>query len=616
MTRMWSRHWGRSPVSRLVCAAAFILGTCSATGASEVGEGAMRDGGKTEWYEDARFGMFIHWGLYAEAGGVWGSDRYYGITEWLMRRARLTTDEYSALAERFNPTKFDAEEWVAVAEAAGMKYIVITAKHHDGFAIYDSAVSDFDIIDATPFDRDPLKELADAAAKHDIKLGFYYSQYQDWSDPDAAGNDWEFDPADKDFSVYLNSKALPQIEELLTQYGDVGIVWFDTPGDSSAEDARSFVRWVEKLQPNAMVSSRVGHGLGDFITFGDGQVPTVPINGKPWEAIFTHNDSWGYSVFDRNFKSTTELLQLLSTVASKGGNLMLNIGPDGLGRLPEPSVQRFRKVGEWLQVNGEAIYGTRESPVGEVPWGAITHRPGSLYLHIFERPRSGRLIVPNWTAKADRAVTVDGGVELEVDHDGSDLFVRLPELLPDERNTVVRVDYSDPLPVDDWPTTSIVSNDFDKTTLSPAVANLAGSAKHATDRYFHYFGNFEYFDWVDGIDDPGDAAAWNLRVLEPGDYRVTLTYSADSRSAAQEGLISVAGQDLSFRVLKTEDGSGDFYTSSIDLASIRTSPVAWVKHEIGLVAFEQAGRYTLSLRPRQKGSLLFKVASVELEPVD
>jgi alpha-L-fucosidase len=229
------------------------------------GQASNQDSGRSsepantdvEWFRDAKFGMFIHWGMSSELGGLWDGKRYYGITEWLMRRAEAMSADYKAAAPQFNPVDFDAEEWVATAKAAGARYMVITSKHHDGFAMWNSEVSDFNIVDATPFGRDPLKELTTAAQKAGLKIGFYYSQNQDWTEPDAAGNEWEFNVEDKNFNRYFEGKAKPQLEELLTNYGPIDIIWFDTPGGMSKEDAMELKAWVKKLQPNCLVSG--GH---------------------------------------------------------------------------------------------------------------------------------------------------------------------------------------------------------------------------------------------------------------------------------------------------------------------------------------------------------------------
>ena len=223
----------------------------------------LQGSGRGDWFHHDKFGMFIHWGLYSEAAGVWNGKTYFGIAEWLMRQAQIPAREYAALADRFNPAEFNAESWVNLAKSSGMSYIVITAKHHDGFAMFESQASTFNICHATPFRRDPIRELADACQREGMKLGFYYSQYQDWHEPDAAGNTWDF-PALGNFDRYLRNKALPQIRELLTNYGPVALMWFDTPGSISPAASQELLDLVRKLQPDCLVNSRIGNGLGDY----------------------------------------------------------------------------------------------------------------------------------------------------------------------------------------------------------------------------------------------------------------------------------------------------------------------------------------------------------------
>ncbi|GGD11591.1 alpha-L-fucosidase [Aquisalinus flavus] len=563
---------------------------------------------KTDWYEDGRFGLFIHWGLYSEAAGDWQGERHYGITEWLMRRTRTNTEEYSALVNDFNPTEFDANEWIDFAEESGVKYIVITAKHHDGFAMYDSAVGQFDIVDATQFGRDPLKELADAAADSEVRLGFYYSQYQDWTDPNAGGNDWEFDPDTKTFSTYQETKALPQIEELLTGYGDVGIVWFDTPGDATPAESEAFANWVEDLQPATLVSSRVGNGFGDFLTLSDGEMPQRPITDIAWEAIYTHNDSWGYSRFDTNFKSTTDLLHKLATAASLNGNLMVNIGPDGNGNLPEGSAKRFRQVGAWLDKNGESIYGTKGSPVGPVPWGAITHRPGSLYLHVFHVPASGEIMVPYMDTAVLAAGVLESREPVTYRKDGDNLYISLPKDLKDLKAPVIRVDYDGFLADNEWDVPVIVSADPEiPGRLSPNWAEFSGNARAEKLSYYLYFGDWKHHQAVIGQKTQADTATWPLRVEAPGEYQVTLSYAANADSAGNEGLIEVGDNLVEFQIVQTASGAGDFP---------QNRPVPILDHHVGIVSFDKPGVYDLTIRPRQDYTAFFSLTDVTLRLVD
>lgn len=372
----------------------FIFSGCSENKNDNKNNPDLQKNDSVKWFTDAKFGMFIHWSIYSQLEGEWKGKRYYGISEWIMKRARIPVEEYEKLADTFNPPKYDAEEIVLLAKSAGMKYITVTSKHHDGFAMYHSKVSPFNIVDATPFNRDPLKELADACKKHGIKLGIYYSQTQDWYEPNAVGNDWDFDPVKKNFKIYLENKCRPQLEELLKNYGDIGILWFDTPGDITLEESRSLINWIHKFQPECLTSSRIGNLLGDYIALNDHQLPDTIID-RPFEALYTHNDSWDYTRLDNNFRSVREILQLLIATTSKGGNLLFNIGPKADGTIPEPSREMLMKVGKWIEKNKESIYGTSHSPFPNLTWGYCTSKPGNFYFHVFDWPKDDWLRIPD-----------------------------------------------------------------------------------------------------------------------------------------------------------------------------------------------------------------------------
>ncbi|MBI5831768.1 MAG: alpha-L-fucosidase [Armatimonadetes bacterium] len=344
------------------------------------------------WWRESRFGMFIHWGLYALPAGQWNGKPVSGLGEWVLRNGQIPLDEYEALAGQFNPARFDAEAWVALAAAAGMKYLVITAKHHDGFAMYHSPCNPFNIVDATPFGRDPMAELAEACRRHGLRLCFYYSQAQDWHAPggaghweEAGGTPWWSQTVEADrFAQYLEEKVKPQVRELLTQYGPIGLIWFDTPVVISREQSESLGDLVHSLQPDCLVSGRVGHDVGDYGSLGDNQIPLGPVSGD-WETPATLNDTWGYRSDDHHWKTTRELLHLLVELASKGVNYLLNVGPTALGEIPGPSTELLRAVGRWMDVNGDAIYGTSASPfAAEFEWGRVTVRGDRLYLLVTE----------------------------------------------------------------------------------------------------------------------------------------------------------------------------------------------------------------------------------------
>jgi alpha-L-fucosidase len=345
-----------------------------------------RSNPRLQWFRDARFGMFIHWGLYAIPAGEWKRQAIPGIGEWLMLRARVPVAEYEQLARQFNPVKFNADEWASLAAQAGARYLVITAKHHDGFCMYKSNVTDYNIVDATPFGRDPMKELAEACAKHNLRFCFYYSQTQDWHHPGGDGNDWDYDDATRDFDGYVENYVKPQVRELLTNYGPIGLIWFDTPKRMTSKQSRELVDLVHQLQPDCLVNGRVGNDLGDYAETRDNVIPSDTLTSD-WEVPATINDTWGYKRNDHNWKSSADLVGKLIDVASKGGNYLLNVGPTAEGIIPQPSVERMQAVGAWLRTNGEAIYAARPGPLQGLDGVRTTQRDSStVYLHAYNWP--------------------------------------------------------------------------------------------------------------------------------------------------------------------------------------------------------------------------------------
>ena len=413
---------------------------------------------KMKWFREAKFGLFIHWGLYAVPAGEWKGQPISGIGEWIMNRAKIPVTEYEKLAGQFNPIKFNAEEWVKMAEDAGMKYMVITSKHHDGFAMYHSAVTKYNIWDATPFKRDPLKELAAACARHNIRFGFYYSQSQDWHEPNGAGNTWDFGPDDKkDYDQYLRGKAEPQVKEILTGYGPVCLIWFDTPRMMNTGDrAKRFIDIVHSLQPATLIDGRLG-AAGDYQSMGDNRIPNAVVQGD-WEVPATLNNTWGYKKDDNNWKTPEDLTFKLVDIVSKGGNYLLNVGPTSEGIIPQPSQDNLRAVGRWLKVNGEAIYGAGTTPFGAelgapdasrkdkngqpvfVPATAwrCTTTPGKLYIHLFQWP-AGSFELSKVTGKVTRAYLLADTAHkrLKVTQKGDHVTVALPERAPGQIASVL-----------------------------------------------------------------------------------------------------------------------------------------------------------------------------------
>jgi alpha-L-fucosidase len=397
---------------------AAVAGVCLvATGAAQTPAPKPADPAKEkrlEWFREAKYGLFIHWGLYAIPAGEWKGQRCLGLGEWLMNRCRVPVKEYEQLATQFNPVKFNADEWVQLAQDAGMKYMVITSKHHDGFAMFHSKVSPYNIVDATPFKRDALKELADACARHGMRFGFYYSQSQDWHEPGGAGNTWDFGPDQdasgkelKPYDQYLRGKAEPQVKELLTGYGPVALIWFDTPRMMNVNNrGQRFADIVRSMQPNTLIDGRLGTE-GDYRSTGDNVIPSEP-SAEAWETPATTNDTWGFRKDDTNWKSPGQIAFKLVDIVSKGGNYLLNVGPTAQGVIPQEAQDNLRTVGRWLKVNGDAVYGAGPSPFrdefGEYssrsakdlrgqklfltdPEWRVTTKPGKLYFVFFSEPR-------------------------------------------------------------------------------------------------------------------------------------------------------------------------------------------------------------------------------------
>jgi alpha-L-fucosidase len=408
-----------------------------------VRETAKQRNERMAWWREARFGMFIHWGVYSVPAGVYHGRPVDGIGEWIMNNAHIPCAEYRAYAKRFNPVKYDPEEWVRLAKEAGMKYIIITSKHHDGFALFDSKATDWDVVDATPYGKDLLKPLAEACQKNGMRLGFYYSEAQDWNHAGGTAIGGHWDKAQEgDMDAYIRDIAVPQVREILSNYGPVSVIWWDTPEGMTKERADALLPLLG-LQPGIIQNNRLGGGYTGDTETPEQYIPPTGFPGRDWETCMTMNDTWGFKSTDHDWKSAETLVRNLVDAASKGGNYLLNVGPTSEGLIPAPSVERLKAVGRWMKVNGEAVYGTQASPFASLAWGRCTRKeiPGGtrLYLHVFDWPADGRLPVPGIRNEARAAYLLSDTTrtELPVERRDDALVVAVPAAAPDTAASVV-----------------------------------------------------------------------------------------------------------------------------------------------------------------------------------
>ena len=425
---------------------------------------------RMKWWRDARFGMFIHWGVYAVPAGIYKGQKIERIGEWIMNRGKIPVAEYREFAKQFNPVLYDANEWVKMAKDAGMKYIVITAKHHDGFALFDSRATNWDMVDATPYKKDLLKPLAEACRRHGIKLGFYYSHAQDWTHPGGAAirrvasegwanpdsaaidaytkaNSGHWDPAQttKPMAQYIDEIAVPQVKELLTNYGDVAVFWWDTPTDMTDEYAAK-LKALLQLQPMIVTNDRLKRPNypGDYKT-PEQRIPRLSeLDGKDWETCMTMNETWGYKSWAHDWKSVETLVRNLIDIASKGGNYLLNVGPMADGTFPQESVAILKGMGQWMKQNGEAIYGSSASPFAPVEWGRITKKEGAattvLYLHVFDWPKEGRLVTPAFSNQLVSVKLLGSNKKIKAKTGKAGVEISLPGTAPNKIASVIKME--------------------------------------------------------------------------------------------------------------------------------------------------------------------------------
>jgi alpha-L-fucosidase len=543
---------------------------------------------RMKWWREARFGMFIHWGVYAVPAGIYKGQRIGGIGEWIMFNAKIPVAEYRQFAAQFNPTKYDPDAWVRLAKEAGMKYIVITSKHHDGFALFDSKASDWNVVKATPYGKDLLKPLAEACQRHGIKLGFYYSQAQDWNNPGGGVCGKRWDPAQEgDMNEYIRRVAVPQVREILSNYGPIAILWWDTPCGMTKEMADQLISLL-RLQPGIIHNNRLGGGYRGDTETPEQHIPATGYKDRDWETCMTMNDTWGYKSYDHNWKSVETLVRNLVDIASKGGNYLLNVGPTAEGEIPAPSVERLRAIGRWMKVNGEAIYATTASPFKRLPWGRCTKKltddGAILYLHVFNWPANGKLLVPGLRNAVESASLLADGSHLHTDSGPEGVTVHVPASAPDPISSTVVLKVKGALDI----APALLSQAADGSVTLPAAEAITHGSQ------IQYEGGANR-DCIGFWTNPSDWVEWQFHITQPGKFKVSADIAALGSGSF---VLSVGNQTLQAKAPVTGD-YGKFQ-----------------RVELGTIEIPTTGPASLAVRAVKAGWQPFNLRAVILKPAN
>lgn len=539
---------------------------------------------RMQGWRDAKYGLFLHFGLYSILGGEYQGKMAPGLVEWMQNTMKIPGSEYKKIVKQFNPVKFNADAWARFAKDSGMKYVVLTSKHHDGFALWNSKVSDYDVI-STPFKKDIVKELKDACHKYGLKFGLYYSHNIDWEDPNnlvsggkgnggnssAWTNTTDFDPLKMNKQVYLEKKAFPQLKELLTNYGKIDILWFDMGTGLTNNEVRQFVKIARDLQPEILISSRVGAEpsekylqrdmLFDFYT-PDDNFFTGDTLSMPWEMVGTTNTSWGYRKGDNHWRSSKFILTSLLACASRNGNYMINVGPMADGTFPSQSSAMLESVGKWLQKNGEAVYGADKSPFAwNFAWGFVTQKQGKLFLNVMEWPINKKLQLNGLMSHVKKVYLLDGGKQLDYQQNGRYLTINIANLNPDSLATTFVIEYDGKLETAE----KIAQGEDNNVSLD----RIAGS-----------------YDQLHKL------TTWKFEIQNPGTFKVKMISNEKGKhdrpewiGSEQAGAIQAAGQIIPIKLTRDYeiiDPSIFFYKR--------------ITSNIGELKFDKPGTYSLQLK--------------------
>ena len=551
--------------------------------------------GRGKLFDESNFGMFIHWGLFSNLGGKWKDKTYYGIGEWIMnpRVAGIPVDEYKANAKEFNPKEFNAKKIAQLAKDAGMKYIIITSKHHEGFAMFDSKADPFNVVAATPFARDPMKELSAACHELGLGFGFYYSHNQDWTTPGGTGGPTTYaDGKPATFENYFYKKCLPQVKEICTNYGPIDFVWFDTPGDMKKELVVELAKTVRQLQPNTMLCSRIGHGMGDYTSKGDMEVPPANIEGL-WETCDTNNDSWSYAWYDNNFKSPKEILNRLISTVGRGGTYLFNVGPNGLGVVPEIGVEFLREMGKWLEKYPQVVYDAGSSPFGHaLPWGDVTTKGNSIFLSVFNWPQDGKLYLPGFAGKIVSAEVLGGKSPLAITSEqvnGWTVF-KVPYRPADPLVSVIEVKLESDAQSQKVNTNHGIYPNIEAPLLT--VFAKVRDAEQKEKKWMEKFGEWKHVYQVTNFG-KGGQVEWTVEVFKPGYYYLDLKYRGVGRlvwnTVTDEGVM-----------VQNQQAATEKYQS----------------YPMGILQFKTAGKHTITVSLVEGDPKTSSLESIIIKPIN